>query len=84
MSWQGTFHLSHTSHMIFQFKRLIAYVDTNLVGSGKVSRAAILGQQGGVWAASSGYSVRAIYRSACLYADIFQFCSFRRKSKTRS
>ncbi|KAI9441372.1 profilin [Lactarius indigo] len=32
-----------------------AYVDTNLVGSKRVSKAAILGQQGGVWAASSGY-----------------------------
>ncbi|KAI0002526.1 profilin [Russula compacta] len=42
MSWQGG---------------LIAYVDTNLVGSGKVSRAAILGQSGGVWAASQGYSL---------------------------
>lgn len=36
---------------------LAAYVDTNLVGSGKISRAAILGQQGGVWAASPGYNV---------------------------
>ncbi|KAH9067882.1 profilin [Lactarius vividus] len=33
------------------------YVDTNLVGSGKVSRAAILGQQGGVWATSAGYTL---------------------------
>ncbi|KAI9451778.1 profilin [Russula earlei] len=34
-----------------------AYVDTNLVGSGKVSRAAIVGHQGGIWAASPGYSL---------------------------
>ncbi|KAI0254572.1 profilin [Lactifluus subvellereus] len=34
-----------------------SYVDTNLVGTGKISRAAILGQQGGVWAASQGYSL---------------------------
>ncbi|BGP27019.1 profilin [Rhodotorula toruloides] len=34
-----------------------AYVDTNLVGSGKVSKAAILGQQGGVWAQSAGYNL---------------------------
>ncbi|KAL4073837.1 profilin [Scleroderma yunnanense] len=33
------------------------YVDSNLVGSGKVSRAAILGQKGGVWAASPGYNL---------------------------
>ena len=34
-----------------------AYVDTNLIGTGKISRAAILGQQGGVWASSAGYSL---------------------------
>ncbi|GAA6020812.1 hypothetical protein JCM8202_005452 [Rhodotorula sphaerocarpa] len=34
-----------------------AYVDTNLVGTGKISRAAILGQQGGVWASSAGYTL---------------------------
>lgn len=37
-----------------------AYVDTNLLGSGKVSKAAILGQQGGVWASSTGYNVRRV------------------------
>lgn len=37
-----------------------AYVDTNLVGSGKVSKAAILGQQGGIWAQSAGYNVRPL------------------------
>jgi len=35
------------------------------VGTGKVAKAAILGQQGGVWATSPGYSVRAIYMLAC-------------------
>ncbi|KAF8650717.1 hypothetical protein AX16_005090 [Volvariella volvacea WC 439] len=34
-----------------------SYVDTNLVGSGRVSKAAIVGQQGGVWAASAGYNL---------------------------
>ncbi|OCF34571.1 profilin [Kwoniella heveanensis CBS 569] len=34
-----------------------AYVDDHLVGTGKVSKAAILGKQGGVWAASSGYNL---------------------------
>lgn len=37
---------------------LLAYVDTNLVGSNKVTRALILGQQGGVWASSPGFEVR--------------------------
>jgi hypothetical protein len=36
---------------------VVEYVDTNLVGSGKVAKAAILGQQGGVWATSSGFAV---------------------------
>ena len=31
-----------------------AYVDTNLVGSGKIARAAIVGLAGGVWATSPG------------------------------
>ncbi|EIW75545.1 profilin [Coniophora puteana RWD-64-598 SS2] len=35
------------------------YVDSNLVGTGKVARAAILGQQGGVWAVSAGYNIAA-------------------------
>jgi hypothetical protein len=37
---------------------VIAYVDSNLVGTGKVTQAAILGQQGGVWATSAGFAVR--------------------------
>ncbi len=43
--------------------RFIAYVDTNLVGSKKVSKAAILGLQGGVWAASPNYTVCAMFDS---------------------
>ena len=35
-----------------------AYVDSNLVGTGKIAKAAIIGQQGGVWAATAGYTVR--------------------------
>lgn len=35
------------------------------MGTGKVVKAAILGLGGGVWAASQGYSVRAIYISYC-------------------
>ncbi|KAI0059376.1 profilin [Artomyces pyxidatus] len=34
-----------------------AYVDTNLVGSGKIAKASILGRAGGVWASSAGYSL---------------------------
>ncbi|GAA5992122.1 hypothetical protein JCM10908_001777 [Rhodotorula pacifica] len=33
------------------------YVDSNLLGTGKITRAAILGQQGGVWATSAGYTL---------------------------
>ncbi|KDN45285.1 putative PFY1-profilin [Tilletiaria anomala UBC 951] len=33
------------------------YVDTNLLGSGRVSHAAILGLKGGVWATSSGFAL---------------------------
>ncbi|KAI0067065.1 profilin [Artomyces pyxidatus] len=36
-----------------------AYVDTNLVGSGKISKAAIIGRSGGVWASSAGYTLSA-------------------------
>ncbi|KAF8342723.1 profilin, partial [Cantharellus anzutake] len=36
-----------------------AYVDTHLIGSGKVSRAAIIGRQGGVWASSAGFDLSA-------------------------
>ncbi|KAL7420396.1 profilin, required for normal timing of actin polymerization in response to thermal stress [Cryptotrichosporon argae] len=34
-----------------------AYVDDHLVATGKVAKAAILGKQGGVWAASAGYNL---------------------------
>lgn len=33
------------------------YVDTQLVGTGRVSQAAIYGLNGGLWAASPGFSV---------------------------
>ncbi|KAF9449876.1 Profilin/allergen [Macrolepiota fuliginosa MF-IS2] len=32
------------------------YVDSNLLGTGKIAKAAILGQKGGVWASSPGYT----------------------------
>jgi len=37
----------------------LAYVDTNLIGTGKVSKAAILGLAGGVWATSAGFNLSA-------------------------
>jgi len=45
-----------------------AYVDTNLVGSGRVSKAAILGLQGGVWAASPGYLISTTEQAAIVGA----------------
>lgn len=43
-----------------------AYVDDHLVATGKVKKAAILGKQGGVWAASPGYNVSASLTIALL------------------
>ncbi|KAL0952335.1 hypothetical protein HGRIS_006615 [Hohenbuehelia grisea] len=43
-----------------------AYVDNNLVGSGKVQKAAIIGLQGGVWAASPGYNISAAEQTAII------------------
>ncbi|KIL61594.1 hypothetical protein M378DRAFT_13404 [Amanita muscaria Koide BX008] len=45
-----------------------AYVDTNLVGSGKISKALILGQKGGVWAATSGFKLSPEEEKAILTA----------------
>lgn len=45
-----------------------AYVDTNLIGTGKVSQAAILGQQGGVWATSSGFNLSPDEQKAVIAA----------------
>ncbi|EIW55824.1 profilin [Trametes versicolor FP-101664 SS1] len=36
-----------------------AYVDTNLIGTGKIQKAAIIGLAGGVWASSPGYTLSA-------------------------
>ncbi|KIY65778.1 profilin [Cylindrobasidium torrendii FP15055 ss-10] len=43
-----------------------AYVDTNLVGSGKIKHAAILGLQGGVWATSPGFTIEQAEQTAIL------------------
>ncbi|GAA6021231.1 hypothetical protein JCM10207_002583 [Rhodosporidiobolus poonsookiae] len=45
-----------------------AYVDSNLVGTGKIAKAAILGQQGGVWAQSAGYDLAADEQAAIVKA----------------
>lgn len=37
-----------------------AYVDSNLIGTGKINKAAIIGLAGGVWASSPGYTVRFV------------------------
>merc|ERR1712093_122207 len=43
---------SHTTTMSWQ-----TYVDTNLVGTGAVTQAAILGLDGNTWATSAGFAV---------------------------
>ncbi|KAJ3717143.1 profilin [Lentinula raphanica] len=45
-----------------------AYVDTNLLGTKKVTEAAILGAQGGVWATSSGFELSAAEQAAIVQA----------------
>ncbi|ETW75283.1 hypothetical protein HETIRDRAFT_412476 [Heterobasidion irregulare TC 32-1] len=45
-----------------------AYVDSNLVGSGKIAKAAILGLQGGVWATSAGYTLSVDEQKAAVAA----------------
>ncbi|PWZ00217.1 putative PFY1-profilin [Testicularia cyperi] len=42
------------------------YVDTNLVGTGKISTAAIIGLKGGVWATSPGFTVSAEEQKAII------------------
>ena len=56
MSWQG-YHSSHTFlTRLFSSSFFTAYVDTNLVGSGKLVEAAILSlNDEGVWAISPGF-----------------------------
>lgn len=45
-----------------------AYVDTNLVGTGRVTQAAILGKAGGVWAKSSGIAISPEEQKAIIAA----------------
>ncbi|KAG6898898.1 hypothetical protein C0993_003000 [Termitomyces sp. T159_Od127] len=44
------------------------YVDEQLIGSGKVTRAAIVGLQRGIWASSSGYTLSADDETALINA----------------
>jgi len=55
------------------------YVDSNLVGSGKVSRAAIIGQKGGLWAATAGYTLTTEEQNALIKSspDSLQASGFR-------
>ncbi|EIM83781.1 profilin [Stereum hirsutum FP-91666 SS1] len=46
------------------------YVDTNLVGSGMITKAAILGQQGGVWATTAGYNLSPEEQKAVINAFV--------------
>ncbi|EJT46767.1 actin monomer binding protein [Trichosporon asahii var. asahii CBS 8904] len=49
--------------------RATAYVDDQLLATGKISKAAILGKQGGVWAASSGYSPEQDFITQTAFTD---------------
>ncbi|PWN52972.1 putative PFY1-profilin [Violaceomyces palustris] len=42
------------------------YVDTNLVGTKKISKAAILGLKGGVWATSPGFTISPAEQTAII------------------
>ncbi|CAD6891892.1 unnamed protein product [Tilletia controversa] len=44
------------------------YVDTNLVGTGFISRAAILGLKGGVWATTPGFDIAPAEQTALIEA----------------
>jgi len=44
-------------HHLYNYKKK-EYVDTQLIQSGKVDEAAIIGLQGGIWAKSKGIQVR--------------------------
>ncbi|KAE8541292.1 hypothetical protein D1P53_002650 [Cryptococcus gattii VGV] len=56
--WSIQSHPSDQAHLLQAGKEVVtSYVDDHLVATGKVKKAAILGKQGGVWAASSGYNL---------------------------
>ncbi|KAF4621634.1 hypothetical protein D9613_012592 [Agrocybe pediades] len=43
-----------------------SYIDTQLLGTGKIAKAAILGLQGGVWASSEGYHISPEQQTAII------------------
>ena len=45
-----------------------SYVDDQLIATGKIAKAAILGLQGGVWAASAGYKLSTEEQKAAVAA----------------
>lgn len=47
-----------------------AYVDDQLIATGKISKAAIIGKQGGIWAQSAGYNVSSL----CESDDLSRHC----------
>lgn len=49
-----------------------SYVDTNLVGTGNVTSAAIVGLKGGVWAASTGFTVSRLSRRQDMAARLLE------------
>lgn len=65
--------------------KLPDYVDEQLTKSGKIHKAAILGQAGGVWAISKGYTVRYCFdRSACAFPDLSRLAISRCSSAPKS
>lgn len=46
-----------------------AYVDTNLVGTGKILKAAIFGHDGSLWATSKGFNVTEIQPLLASFKD---------------
>ena len=63
-------HRAHTFTFTLIREDLImswqGYVDNNLVGTGKVSMAAIIGLKGGVWASSPGLNVSTEEQTAII------------------
>ena len=75
MSWQRN-SLPPSSLRRSHYSRLCetAYVDGNLLGTGKINRAAIIGLVGGIWANSPDYNVRSLAPPPGTVADTLR-CS---------
>ena len=80
MSWQSQYSSNiEFKHNLTGFN--LAYVDTNLVGSGRIYRAAIIGLKGGVWATTAGLTVHRFLGITCLIIQTQTFLRFLRKNK---